>query len=111
MTRGSIESQLEDGMKFESSGPCLHVSPIAPDIENINERQAGESFHVLLERFQAISCSKRGPTFLPCIANQTETIILYRLVGLRGYQHGIPTFVLLDAEWALVQTVRHTWSR
>src|ERR1700679_4026153 len=60
---------------------------------------------MLFERFAASSRRQRWPVLLPTVTDQTQPRIPHGPFGGRRRQHSLPALILIDIEWALIQTV------
>src|SRR4026208_630351 len=94
-------------MQTQFTPVCLHVAPITKPVENVDKGQGSNLLNVLLERFSPGARCEGWSTFLPRVTNQSQPVIFYWLEGLTRNENGIPPFVLLDAEWSLVEPIRH----
>jgi hypothetical protein len=72
---------------------------------NIHEKQARYFLHVLFERFPTSPRRQRRPALFPAVTDQSKPRITQRPFGWRRKQHCLPTLVLVDIKWALIQTV------
>ena len=90
---------------MELSGTVLHISPVATDVQDVDEWQRCHSFDALFQRFFATLHGQGRTVFLPRVADQTgakiSDVIARRLRG----ENREPTFILGDAERALVEAV------
>ena len=90
-------------MQFPGTG--LYVSPVAPDVQDVDERQGSHSFHVFFQRLVTTLHSQSRTVFLPRVADQACAKISDVIArGLSG-KNRVPTFILSDAEWTLIETV------
>ncbi len=74
----SIHRKFEDWIQRELSRTGLNVAPIAAYVENIHKGKRSHLLNMLFKRLLAGTRSERRSAFLPGVANQTQTIILYR---------------------------------
>ena len=103
---GRVHRQGPYRIKIEPSGTRLHVAPIAADVENIDERQARDLLHVLLERFPARPRRERRAALFPCVADESKARITERAFGWCCKQHCLPALILVDFKRTLIQSVR-----
>jgi hypothetical protein len=102
---GRVERQSPDRIQIEAAGPRLHVAPIAANVQDIDEWQAGDLFDMLLQSFSAGASRKGRPTFFPAVSHQPKPRISQRLFRRAGEQNRLPALVLFNIEGSLVQTL------
>src|SRR5208337_1568738 len=100
---GGVECRFPNGRELQLSGTGLYISPVAPDVQDVDEWQGRHSFDALFQRFFATLHRQGRTVFLPGVADQAgaeiSNVIARRLRG----ENREPTFILGDAEWALVE--------
>src|SRR3984885_15387232 len=100
---GRVHRQRPNRIEIEPSRARLHVAPIAANVENIHEWQAGDLLHVLLECFPSRPRGQRRPTFLPAVADQSKSRIPDRPLRWRRKQHGFLDVILFNIKRTLIQ--------
>ena len=102
-----VESQGPDGGEVETPRTALHVPPVAADVEHVDEGQGGQRLDRVLEPGRPPAHGQGGTVLLPRVADEAEAEVAEgRRRGGRGGDR-VPARVLIDAEGALVEAVRH----
>ena len=101
----AAESQIPYGIEIEPAGLLLHVAPVATDIKHIDKRKTGHLLHMIFQRLAAFAHGDGRSALLPRITKQPKPRVAKRLLRWRRIQNGLPTFILVDVEWTLVQAI------
>src|ERR1700687_1384086 len=100
-----IEGQGPNRIEIQPSWTRLHVSPIAANVEDAHEGQAGNLLYVLLKSLPACACGQGWPTLFPGIANQAQTRIAQWFFGWCGEEYRLPSLVLIYVKGTLIQAL------
>src|ERR1051325_7219317 len=111
VTFSGVECQREHRMELKFARRRLDVAPVTTNVKQIDKWQRGQLLNVLLECLSAGAGGERWSTFFPRVTHQTEAVVFYRSGRLRGDEDRVPTGILLDAKWTLVQAIGYLRSR
>src|SRR5207247_1049487 len=103
---GRVERHCPHRRQVETAGTALHVAPVAADVQDVHEGQAGECLHRRFQARLAAAHGQRRPVLLPGVTDESGAEVADGGGRRRGGGDGVPALVLLDAEWTLVETIR-----
>src|SRR5882757_2954704 len=66
-----VEGELPERERVQAAGLRLYVFPVATDVENVDERQSGDIFDMLRNRFAALTRGNRRTVLFPNVTDQT----------------------------------------
>src|SRR5271170_2706169 len=105
MPAGSVEGELPDGMKIQTTRAGLHVAPVTPDVKNVDKGQACHSLDRLLQRLNSFAYGEGRAIFFPGIADQPQAKVPDVGFGRRGNGERAPALILSDVKGTLIKPV------
>src|ERR1700733_4400054 len=100
----SRQGQVPYRIQIQSACLLLHIAPVTANVEHIDKWQTGHLLNMIFQRLPPFAHGYRRPTFLPCIADKAKARIAQRLFRRSRKRDYLPTLILVDIEWALIQT-------
>ncbi len=102
---GGVECDVPNRGQIQLAGPCLHIAPIAADVQHVHKWQRSHFLHALFQRFPAALHAECRAVFFPGIADQATAKISDVLARRLGGEDREPALVLVNAEWPLVEPI------
>ena len=103
-----VEGELPERKEVQPAGLRLDVVPVTADIENVDERQSGDIFDMLCNRFAVLTRSDGWTVLFPDVTNQTEAGVSNRFLRRAAEINRSPPFILIDVEGALIEAIGYS---